>query len=324
MNKKVKAIYCIGELLIDFVCTDKGTDLSIGENFLKKPGGAPANVAAAAARLGGNAHFVGAVGTDPFGNFLADYITQFGVGTDLLQRSDRPTTLAFVALAEDGERDFVFNRGADADLQLNDELLDMINRGGLYHFGAATSFLPGALKETYRIVLDSVKDKGNFISFDPNYREAFWAGHEKEFVAHCQPFLEKANVVKVSDEELTILTDEQDIAQGAQQLLDKGPEVVFVTLGSKGCYVATHNGHFTVPPYQIEVQDTTGAGDAFIGAILYQVSVQGWHTDQEHLTQYVQFASKVGGLVCSKLGAMTALPTLDDVNSTVFVEKTDS
>ena len=131
-------------------------------------------------------------------------------------------------------------------------------------------------------------------------------------------------MVKVSDEELELLTGQKDIEQGAQQLLDKGPEVIFVTLGAKGCYVATHEEHFIVPPYQIDVQDTTGAGDAFIGAILYQVAVQGWHTDKEHLTSYVQFASKVGGLVCSKLGAMTALPTLEQVNSTVFVEKTAS
>ena len=154
--------------------------------------------------------------------------------------------------------------------------------------------------------------------------DAFWAGHEKEFVTHCQPFIEKANAVKVSDEELELLTEQRDIAKGTQQLLAQGPEVVFVTLGSKGCYVATQDGDFTVPPYEIDVQDTTGAGDAFIGAILYKVSVQGWHTDKAHLTDYVQFASKVGGLVCSKLGAMTALPTLEQVNSTVFVEKTNS
>src|SRR5438045_7797938 len=107
-------ILCIGEALIDMICTDKGRSLTKGENFLKKAGGAPTNVAAAIAALGGNVELAAKVGTDPFGRHLIDVMQSFGVSTKwVLQDAHAFTTFAFVSLMENGERDFYFNRCAD-------------------------------------------------------------------------------------------------------------------------------------------------------------------------------------------------------------------
>src|SRR5512137_2779813 len=137
MNK----LLCIGEALIDMICTDKGKPLSQGEHFLKKAGGAPANVAAAAAALGGEVEMVAKVGVDPFGQHLVDVMKGMGVGTQFVFRDPRHfTTFAFVSLMENGERDFYFNRGADGQLSTDDLSGIDLNEVALVHFGSATGF----------------------------------------------------------------------------------------------------------------------------------------------------------------------------------------
>ncbi|MBL0335761.1 MAG: hypothetical protein IPP73_10800 [Chitinophagaceae bacterium] len=140
----MKKILCIGEALIDMICTDKGKSLSDGDNFLKKAGGAPTNVAAAIAALGGEVELAAKVGVDPFGKHLVDVMQSFGVSTRwVFQDEVHFTTFAFVSLMENGERDFYFNRGADG--QLNRDEVDSIDLGefSIAHFGSATGFLPG-------------------------------------------------------------------------------------------------------------------------------------------------------------------------------------
>ncbi|MDP5229525.1 MAG: PfkB family carbohydrate kinase, partial [Cellulophaga sp.] len=144
----MKKVFCIGELLIDFVGKNQGGNLSETIEFIKKAGGAPANVACAIALLGGKSSFIGCVGEDQFGKFLKSILDKLKVDTSLLQYSKKFTTLAFVSLAKDGERDFVFNRGADRELKYDVTLKENFENNML-HFGAATSFLGGDLEETY-------------------------------------------------------------------------------------------------------------------------------------------------------------------------------
>ncbi len=179
MNK----ILCIGEALIDMICTNKGTSLVHGENFLKKPGGAPTNVAAAIAALGGEVDLTAKVGTDPFGKHLTEVMRSFGVGTKwLLQDENFFTTFAFVSLMEDGERDFYFNRGADS--QLTREEVDEINiqEYAIIHFGSATGFLPGPLQQAYQSLMQKALQQNIFISFDPNYRHLLFANNKQSFI----------------------------------------------------------------------------------------------------------------------------------------------
>ena len=164
-------ILCIGEALIDLICTDKGKSLKDGLNFLKKPGGAPTNVAAAIAALGGDVALAAKVGKDPFGKHLIEVMQSFGVDTTwMLQDENYFTTLAFVSLMENGERDFYFNRGADGQLSI-DEIKEIgKEKFSIIHFGSATGFLPGPLQTAYLGLLNQVADTKTFISFDPNYR----------------------------------------------------------------------------------------------------------------------------------------------------------
>ncbi|MGL5945167.1 MAG: PfkB family carbohydrate kinase, partial [Sediminibacterium sp.] len=164
-------ILCIGEALIDMICTDKGKSLSAGNNFLKKPGGAPTNVAAAIAALGGEVELAAKVGNDPFGKQLIEVMESFGVGTKVMLTDDNHfTTFAYVSLMENGERDFVFNRGADGQLSVEDINAIDLTGIGIIHFGSATGFLPGPLQAAYLHLLQKAIDKNIFISFDPNYR----------------------------------------------------------------------------------------------------------------------------------------------------------
>ena len=166
-------IYCIGELLIDFVGENQGSDLSKAVTFTKKAGGAPANVASAIAKFGGKSSFIGCVGNDPFGNFLINVLKEQNVDVSLAQRSDTFTTLAFVSIAEDGERDFVFSRGADKELTYDPNNRKALKKN-IVHFGAATALLGGDLEEAYGHYLFDALCNDTFISFDPNFRTDLW------------------------------------------------------------------------------------------------------------------------------------------------------
>ncbi len=310
------SVICIGEALIDFVCVEpvRGKE---GGLYVKKAGGAPANVAAAISLLGGESYFAGALGEDSFGEYLASTMQDAGVHLTFLQRVSSPTTLAFVTLQSDGDREFEFLRGADADYKLESDACLSIAQSSIVHFGSATAFLDGNLLNTYLTVAGYAAESGNIISFDPNYRVNLWGNDQPEFKRWCHHMLDLANLVKVSEEELALLTQASSIEEGCKALHKMGVEYVFVTLGPKGCHVSVKEQQVLVPAFHINAIDTTGAGDAFIGALLYSldqcndVAMLGMNEWQDK----VAFAQKVSAMVCVKNGAMNALPTLDEVSS---------
>jgi len=313
-------VVCIGEMLIDMVCTDTNLGLVNGVNYLKKSGGAPANVAATVGKLGGTAHLVAAVGSDPFGTFLINEIAQYNVDTQYISVLPMSTTLAFVSLADDGQREFSFNRGADEQLSLNTESVAELTDNTIVHVGSATALLGGPLNETYLALCTAAHAKGNIICFDPNFRIGLWEGREGAFIQACKPYFEMADIVKVSDEELELFAQTKDMAAGCQYFHDFGVKIVLVTLGGDGCLISQNGQSMRVPAYKIKAIDTTGAGDSFIGAILYQLSQ---HPVDEtfyakQMPEFVAFAGKVSALVCATVGAMSALPTLTEVESMEF------
>ena len=162
----MKTIYCIGELLIDFVAENQGSDLSKADIFTKKAGGAPANVACAIAKLGGSSRFVGCVGEDPFGSYLLKVLEDNKVDISLAQRSTTFTTLAYVSISAQGERDFVFSRGADKKLKYDTKIKEGF-KNNIVHLGAATALLGGGLEEAYSHYLFDALPLKAFISFDP-------------------------------------------------------------------------------------------------------------------------------------------------------------
>lgn len=322
----MKDVICIGELLIDFICSDVNHSLFAGSHFIKKAGGAPANVAATVSKLGGNAQFIGKVGDDPFGHFLNHVLVDVGVNTQgIVFDTENPTTLAFVSLQDDGERDFIFNRGADGELTLDDINIDL-QQQAIYHFGSATALLPGKTHSTYRSLINNAAQQAQFVSFDPNYRDALW-DDISAFTQAVHACLGKVDLLKVSEEELVILGGSEDKETALTNLHALGCRFICVTLGSKGTLISSRasNGivestvqntvqSIIVPSINITSIDSTGAGDAFIGAVLYQLALQNdTALDLDKLSNIVSFANKVGALVCTQLGAIAAIPSLKQV-----------
>ena len=310
-------ILCIGEALIDMICTDSGLPLTKGEHFLKKPGGAPTNVAAAIAALGGEVVLAAKVGADPFGQQLIDVMKGFGVSTLwMVQDKNFFTTFAFVSLMQHGERDFVFNRGADG--QLSEDDLEGINLDefSIIHFGSATAFLPGPLQKTYKTLLQKAIDKKLFISFDPNYRHLLFKNDTETFVEQSWHFMQHCHFFKVSDEEAMLITGCSSVYDAAVNLSEKTSATFAITLGKEGTMLVHQKKMETIPTITITPVDTTGAGDAFVGALLYQLSNLSLPVIQalsnEHWKKIVTNGNKAGARTCEYMGAMEAFKHLNN------------
>lgn len=309
-------ILCIGEALIDMICTDKGRALSEGDHFLKKAGGAPTNVAAAISALGGDTELAAKVGADPFGRHLIEVMQSFGVNTRwVLQDPEYFTTFAFVSLMENGERDFYFNRGADG--QLNREEVDQIdlNEFGILHFGSATGFLPGPLQAAYQLLLQKALTQNIFISFDPNYRHLLIKNNTQAFIDQCWNFMQHCHFFKVSDEEAMLLTGRNNVTDAASDLMEKTEAVYCITLGSEGTLLGFRGSTYKIESIPVKPVDTTGAGDAFVGAVLFQLSRMTpaaiSELNIEHWKNIIRNANKAGARTCEYMGAMEAFRHLN-------------
>ena len=310
-------VLCIGEALIDMICTDTGSTLSKGEHFLKKPGGAPTNVAAAIAALGGDVLLAAKVGADPFGQQLIDVMQDFGVSTVcMVVDKSHFTTFAFVSLMEAGERDFVFNRGADGELT-EDEINSIdLSDVSIIHFGSATAFLPGPLQKAYVSLMQRARAEDIFISFDPNYRHLLFRDNRESFIEQSWLFLKHCHFFKVSDEEAMLLTGKTSVSEAADVLADGTSATFAVTLGKEGTLLVHYNLKYTVPSIAIKPVDTTGAGDAFVGAVLHQLSsyplpvIQAMEPEQ--WKKVIANANKAGARTCEYMGAMEAFKHLSN------------
>lgn len=313
----MKKILCIGEALIDMICTDKGKSLSDGNNFLKKPGGAPTNVAAAIAALGGSVELAAKVGVDPFGKHLIEVMESFGVSTKwVVEDPDHFTTFAFVSLMENGERDFYFNRGADGQLNIN-EIEDIdLEEFSIIHFGSATGFLPGPLQAAYLGLLQKAVKKNVYISFDPNYRHLLFKDDTQNFIDQSWSFLNACHFFKVSDEEAMLITGALSVNEAADILLKKVKANFAITIGKEGTLLGFNNTLMTIPSIKVNPVDTTGAGDAFVGAVLYQLNQH--NVEQMRSLQLTDWekimanGNKAGARTCEYLGAMEAFQHLSN------------
>lgn len=313
-------VLCIGEALIDMICTDRGSRLADGQNFLKKAGGAPANVAAAIAALGGQVDMAAKVGKDPFGQHLIDLLNEMGVNTKwIIQDPNSFTTFAFVSLMEDGERDFYFNRGADGQLSMADLATINLNEYSIVHFGSATGFLPGPLQATYIDLLNKAKAAAALISFDPNYRHLLFPNNTASFITQSWHFIQSCDFFKLSDEEAMLITELDTVDAAAAALRAKTNAVFAITLGKEGTLLSTSHGTEIISSIPITAIDATGAGDAFVGAVLYQligtkpadmqtIAIERWQI-------MITNANKAGARTCEYMGAMEAFKHL---NNSIF------
>ena len=311
MNK----ILCVGEALIDMICTDKGKPLSEGENFLKKAGGAPTNVAAAIAALGGDVELAAKVGADPFGDHLIEVIDSFGVSTKWMLHDERFfTTFAFVSLMENGERDFYFNRGADGELTRDEVDTIDLKEFSIIHFGSATAFLHGPLQIAYLSLLQKALVQDIFISFDPNYRSLLFQFNKQSFIDQSWNFLEHCHFFKVSDEEAMMLTGKSTVTDAVNEFKNRTRSVFAITLGKEGTLLGLNGETKIIPSIPIKPVDTTGAGDAFVGAVLFQLAGSSLHEIRAlsigEWEKIIANGNKAGARTCEYMGAMEAFKHL--------------
>lgn len=313
MNK----ILCIGEALIDMICTDRDVSLATGQHFLKKAGGAPTNVAAAIAALGGQVSIAAKVGNDPFGDHLVGVMNDFGVDTKWMLRDPfHFTTFAFVSLLQSGERDFVFNRGADGQLSKENLSELSLKDYSIVHFGSATGFLPGPFQDAYKHYLEAAMQDDVFISFDPNYRQLLFPMGNKTFIEQSRYFMARCHFFKVSDEEAMLMTETSDLDAAIDALTQISKAIFAITIGSQGTILRVGSQQVTVPSIPVQPTDTTGAGDAFVGALLYQLSqlhpADSNNLSFEHWQKIVANANKAGARTCEVMGAMEAFKKLNE------------
>ncbi len=310
-------ITALGEVLIDM--TQSGTDSLGNRMFTAYPGGAPANVAVAAARLGAKSAFIGKVGKDFFGKSLAETLEKENVDISGLFFSPYvPTTMALVSVDESGERNFSFYRDPGADTQLTEkEALSSLQGDALpkiLHIGSL-SMTTAPAREACVSAVRFAKEEGALISYDPNYRSALW-DNEEYAVEMMEMLLPFADILKVSDEEMTLLTETEDFEEGSRLLSQAGPALVMITLGAEGVFLRCGEYTEVVPGFQVAVADTNGAGDTFLGAMLAQIADRNCRPemiDRELLKDMAVFANKAAARTCSRPGAIPAMPFADEL-----------
>ncbi|MGO4571835.1 PfkB family carbohydrate kinase [Microvirga sp. 2TAF3] len=311
------AVVAFGELLIDFVPTITGQDMGNAEAFKKAAGGAPANVAAGLARLGVSSAFMGMVGDDGFGHFLADTLRSAGVDVSPLRFTRQAhTALAFVSLRADGEREFLFYRSPSADMLMMPEDVDeeAIRNARAFHFGSISLIAEPARASTLHAV-DLAHRHGKIVTYDPNLRLALWPDADAARDG-MQLGLKEAQIVKVCEEELVFLTGNRDPIAAARSLWSPRLQLMAITRGSAGSYWLTSETQGKVSGFHIDAVDTTGAGDAFMaGLIAGLLAEPEIPKDPKRLDAIFRFANAAGALTAMGRGAIPSLPSRDAVDA---------
>jgi fructokinase len=310
-------VAAMGELLIDF--TPAGVSKAGQQLFEQNPGGAPANVLTAITKLGKAGAFIGMVGDDQFGIFLREVLQKNKIDTTGLKTSKEvPTTLAFVHLGSDGDRSFSFYRNPGADMMIGEKDLSsvIIKNCRIFHFGSI-SLTEGPSRNATYAAVKIAKAAGSLISYDPNYRPLLWPS-EREAVEVMKTGLEGVDIVKVSEEELKLLTGTNDLEKGSAKLYEIGISVIMVTLGPEGSFYRYSGGTGGITGFNVKTVDTTGAGDAFMGGSLYWFSKMNLEEirklSQSDFEKIIRFSNAMGALTTTRRGAIPAIPGFNEVN----------
>lgn len=309
----MSVVYSIGEALIDFIPTQKGVALKDVPGFEKAAGGAPANVACAVSKLGGRSSFIGMLGEDAFGDFLVETLKAEGVDTRYVFRTkEANTSLAFVSLKEDGNRDFSFYRNPGADMLLQEEHVAQVpfQPGDILHY-CSVDLIEAPVKYAHKKAIQSITGQGGIISFDPNVRLPLWPSRE-ECRRTILEFIPLSHILKISDEELAFITGIENEREAIASLFVGSVQYVIYTKGSAGSEWHSRQDSVAVPALKVQAVDTTGAGDAFIGSVLYQlqlrnISLNGW--DAATAKEVLKFANAAAASTTLKKGAIASFPT---------------
>ncbi len=307
-------IVTLGEILIDMLPAETGKRLTQVSAFIPKPGGAPANVAVAAARLGASTAFLGKVGRDFFGEFLREVLQREHVDTRGLRFDDAArTTLALIAQPTADNNEYIFYRNPGADQRLRPDELerDLLSTTRALHIGSISLTDEPARSATFEAVR-LARQHNALVSFDVNYRPALWRS-PADALAQISAMLPNADVVKLNESELELLTQTREVEKGCTALLARGPQWIVVTLGAQGSYFHSAQKRGYARGFQVDALDSTGCGDAFVGALLTQLVKFGMNELDAHLEAALEYANAAGALTATRRGAIPALPTEAEV-----------
>jgi fructokinase len=314
MPPMLPEVVCLGETLVDLVSVRPGARLEDAPSFRFAAGGAPANVAAGVARLGRRSALIAAVGDDAPGRFLRAALARSGVDVGAVATVPRhPTALALVSVASDGRPEFAFygDHPAHLTLCLTPAMRTRIAAARIVHYGSI-SLLANPSRAATLTARAIARRRGGLTSYDPNLRPSLWpsaATARRWLIAG----LEGADIVKVNREELSFLTGMRDVRRGLGALLARGPRLVVATLGADGCVWRGVMGEGRVRGLRARVVDTTGAGDAFVAAML--VGLLEHDAGREHLPAastmdaVLTFATAAAAASTECRGAIPALPS---------------
>lgn len=314
----------IGEALIDFIPEEKGKPIRLVNAFQPKVGGAPANVCGAFRRLGGESAMITQLGTDPFGDKIIQEFQSFGIDCSYVLRTEKAnTSLAFVALQEDGNREFSFFRNPGADMLLREEDISekWFHDVEFLHF-CSVSLGEYPMKYAHRRAIEYAQKAGAIISFDPNLRPALWPDQEK-LRKTIWEFLPMAHILKISDEELEFISGKKTMAEAKEVLFQGNVQLIIYTAGAKGAEAYTRFARAKTVGAEKEAVDTTGAGDGFIGSFLYQLQEDKIKWDELSgltegmLKKYLDFSNQFCGISIGRYGAVASYPTLEETQSSL-------
>lgn len=328
-------VLCLGEILVDWVCTTPGAELSAAESFTKAAGGAPANTAVGLARQGISTGFIGRVSADEFGKWLKQVLSENGVETDLtVEDPESQTRMAYVVTTSDGDRKLAeFSRISCADARLHSDDLkeDGFRSASIIHFGSI-SLIEEPSRTATKDAIELAKKHGLLISYDPNVRLSLWPSAEscKNTILET---LAWADIVKINEDELEFLTGTRDLTQVDKLRKDNDISLFLVTLDSRGAYLSSAHGNAHIPGFQVEIKEATGAGDGFNAGVLAGIlSKMNSHANSrkealkeislEDLGKIVERGNAIGAIACTRAGAIPALPTLKELEKFSEIHKT--
>ena len=316
-------LICLGELLIDMFPAELGRKHAEVSAYRPVAGGAPANVAVAARRLGAESAFIGKVGDDPFGHFLVEVLAREGLETRGMRLDpEARTTMNIMAQPDANHYDCLFYRNPGADTRLRPDELDveMLRSTRAFHFGSLSLTDEPARSATVEAV-KIAKAAGALISYDVNYRPTLWKSPE-DAAEQARLMIRHADLVKVNEDELALLGGQGDIMTASGALLAMGPSLVVVTLGPGGSFFRVAAGGEAVSGFSVKTVDATGCGDSFIAGMLWQlVRVGDWRSQltPERLRVALRYANAVGALTATRQGVIPSLPTAAEVEAFLIV-----
>lgn len=314
----MKQIVCIGVAILDMFPSEYGIKLVDVPYFKPAPGGAPANVAVAAAKLGAKSAFIGKVGDDIFGHHLAEVFAKEGVNIQGMRYDKLAcTTMNIHAKPDERTIEYMFYRKPGADTRLGvDELdIEILKNADVLHFDSLNLTDEPTRSATFKAI-EIARENGALISFDVNYREPVWPSKELA-IQEIKAMIPQADIVKLNEDEIVLLFGDEKLEMVAEQILSGKPQICLFSLGAKGSFVYSKIGSSYAPALKVEVVDTIGCGDAFTAGFLTKL-LNIWNEKQAYnlfdLEQSLVYANAVGAFTAQKKGVIPALPSLKDIN----------